>query len=294
MKREGFLQFLKHERLQQSSIHEHMQNLKRFKEWATKSGYTTIERLNYNELLGYVHDLKKKGLAVSTINIRLNSLRKYYDFIKEQGITEFNPAKNLHIKGAVKTIIHQPLTYQELEELYGEYTKERDFYREQKHREAHKRNGIVLGLMIWQGIHSGELQKLQVEHVDLSKGTIYIPATRRSNSREIKLEVRQIISLHHYLTETSFTTTTEGLTPLFNNNTHNMVQALVQELKGLNGQIKNAAHIRSSVILHWLRMYDKRTVQHMAGHKYISSVEHYQVQELTGLTDLLTKHHPFS
>ncbi|HET6244522.1 MAG TPA: hypothetical protein VFF35_08400 [Bacteroidia bacterium] len=41
-------------------------------------------------------------------------------------------------------------------------------------------------------------------------------------------------------------------------------------------------------------MYDKRQVQYMAGHKWISSTENYEVQELTGLTDLLTKHHPFS
>lgn len=38
----------------------------------------------------------------------------------------------------------------------------------------------------------------------------------------------------------------------------------------------------------------QRQVQYMAGHKWIGSTEHYQVQELDGLIDMLGKHHPFS
>ena len=32
----------------------------------------------------------------------------------------------------------------------------------------------------------------------------------------------------------------------------------------------------------------------MAGHRYISSMQYYEVQELDSLTDMLTKHHPFA
>jgi site-specific recombinase XerD len=68
---------------------------------------------------------------------------------------------------------------------------------------------------------------------------------------------------------------------------------LMEELKGINPQIQNAAHIRASVILHWLRQHNKRQVQYMAGHKSITSTEKYAVQELETLTDQLSKHHPF-
>ena len=68
---------------------------------------------------------------------------------------------------------------------------------------------------------------------------------------------------------------------------HNTISLLTDELKGINPQIKNARHIRASVILHWFRQYNKRQVQYMAGHKYINSTEIYEVQELETLTSNL-------
>jgi integrase/recombinase XerD len=68
---------------------------------------------------------------------------------------------------------------------------------------------------------------------------------------------------------------------------------LLQELKGINPAITNALHIRGSVIINWLKFHNKRQVQYMAGHKYISSTEAYAVQDLDSLQDELSKHHPF-
>jgi len=42
-----------------------------------------------------------------------------------------------------------------------------------------------------------------------------------------------------------------------------------------------------------LSQHNKRQVQYMAGHKYITSTEMYEVQQLETLTDQLSKHHPF-
>jgi site-specific recombinase XerD len=74
---------------------------------------------------------------------------------------------------------------------------------------------------------------------------------------------------------------------------HNVILLLVEQLKGLNPQIRNAQHVRASVILHWLKQHNKRQVQYMAGHKHIDSTERYAVQQTKKLTDLLAKHHPF-
>ena len=147
--------------------------------------------------------------------------------------------------------------------------------------------------MIWQGLHSGELEKLEVNHVNLNEGIIYIPSTARSNSRELKLSTQQILTLHSYIhggTRDKLKPKGEELLP---GNLHNTISLLSEELKGINPQIKNAQHIRASVILYWLRQHNKRQVQYMAGHKYIHSTEAYEVQELETLTDQLTKHHPF-
>lgn len=290
----SFEYYLKENGLSQRTISDHLKNIEHFASWRKENDFTPLPLGGaggglYNELLSYVQYQKNNSISVPTINIRLGSIRKYFEHIKEEGIIENNPARRLHIKGAVKKIITNPLSYAELEQLYNEYAKPKEHYREEKSRKAHQRNIIILGLMIWQGIHSGELGKIEIPHVKLNEGQIYIPGTGRSNGRELKLESRQIITLHRYISETKFTS--ENLVECV---THDVIQHIAGEIKGINPVIKNAQHIRASVILHWLRMYDKRTVQYLLGHKWISSTEHYQIQELTGLTDLLTKHHPFS
>lgn len=286
--------YLKEENLKESTIREHINNLQRFMSWAKENQYNETQRLTYTELLGFVQELKKRKIGTASVNNRLNSLRKYYEFLKSEGVIEVNPARRLHIRGEIKKVVHQPLTYADLEGLYYHYTAPRSAYREEKLKKVHQRNSILLGLLIWQGIHSGEVEKIELSHVDLSKGVIHIPSTKRSNARELKLEARQIIALHSYMTENDFKADDSGMIKLFDCHGHAVFSRLTKELKGINGQVKSALHIRASVILHWLRMYDKRTVQYMIGHKWINSTEHYQQQEISTLTDLLQKHHPFA
>jgi len=85
----------------------------------------------------------------------------------------------------------------------------------------------------------------------------------------------------------------EGQLQLFAKNLDNQLFALLDELRGLNNQVQNATHIRASVILHWLQLHGKRRTQYMIGHKWISSTEHYELQNLEELTNLLESHHPF-
>lgn len=295
MNLQSFEYYLREENLTERTIFEHLRNVERFAEWlkqndeiADESVQAEIMRLRYNDLLQYVQYMKNKGLCVPTQNIRINSMRKYFEHLKQESQVEVNPARRLFIKGAVKKITHNPLSYLELEQLYHEYIKPWEFYKYKRQRIAHERNKVILGLMIFQAVHGGELVKLELHHVKLSEGTVYIPGTRRSNGRELQLDSKQILALHHYLTETNFKSE-----KLFNSNPHNDVHRLINELKGINPVVKNLQHIRASVILHWMRMYNKREVQYMIGHKCIGSTERYQVQELEGLTDMLAKHHPF-
>lgn len=277
--------------MKESTAQEHVKNLSRFMKWIEQTDRSGMDGISYPELLEYVQHMKEKKLEISTINIRLGSIRKYYDHLKEEGVIEKNPAKRLHIKGAIKKIVHNPLNYTELENLYHQYAHYLDHKPEREKKQQHTklRSKIIVGLMVWQAIHGGELEKLETKDINLNSGIIYIPASARSNSRELKLNTSQIIPLHDYLKNLPKTQT-----KLSDRDAHNQMTRITNELQGINPVVRNAQHIRASVILHWLKMYDKRQVQHMIGHKHISSTENYEVQELESLTDLLTKHHPFS
>ncbi|NTW32535.1 MAG: site-specific integrase [Bacteroidetes bacterium] len=284
MNTKSFEYYLKDSGLAVRTVEENIRDIEHFEQWAIQENYTDIAHFNYNELLKYVQYLKNKGLSISTVNIRVCSARKYYDHLKEEGIIEINPARHLHIKGQMQRVTENPLTYTQLEILYNQYA---EYSKEKKY---HIRNLSILGLIIWQGLHSGELKKMEVQHINLNNGTAYISGTRRSNSRELKLEAKQIIVLHDYLDTLPINQTYL----IENRRAENIINWLLGELKGLNPVIRNVQHIRASVFLYWLKMYDKRQVQYMAGHRYISSIQYYEIQELEGLTDMLTKHHPFS
>ena len=52
------------------------------------------------------------------------------------------------------------------------------------------------------------------------------------------------------------------------------------------------ARLRASVIVKWLKMYNLRKVQYLAGHRYISATESYKQNEMEGLTEEVNKFHP--
>jgi len=292
---EKFKAYLQQRRYRESTVNGHLQNIGYFLKWVEANGLHEPENLQYNDLLNYVQYEQQRNKDVSTINLRISSINKYFEFLKVEGTVNRNPARTLRIKGKAKTIIQNPLSYDELLNLYNSYKAIEKEVKQHKIKSqlAHQRNIIIVGLLIWQGLHSGELEKLEVGHINLNEGIIYIPSTARSNSRELKLSTQQILTLHSYIHGGTRDKLKPKADELFAGNLHNTISLLTEELKGINPQIKNALHIRASVILYWLRQHNKRQVQYMAGHKYITSTEMYEVQELETLTSQLTKYHPF-
>ena len=79
----------------------------------------------------------------------------------------------------------------ELEDLY--YSFETDKYQEEYHKYTLKRAKVIIGLMMYQGLNTADLGNLQIEHLQLSKGKIYVPSTTRSNARKLELKPWQIM-----------------------------------------------------------------------------------------------------
>lgn len=56
------------------------------------------------------------------------------------------------------------------------------------HRLTAKRNKIIVGLMVYQGLNTTELIHLELEDLQLYKGKIYIKSGARSNARTLELK----------------------------------------------------------------------------------------------------------
>src|SRR5882672_3173696 len=181
---ENFKTYLYEHHLRDSTVNGHLQNVGYFLKWIETNGLHEAENISYNDLLNYVQYEQQRNKDVSTINLRISSISKYFEFLKVEGTVNRNPARTLRIKGKAKTIIQNPLKYDELLNLYNAYKElQKQSLHQIKTDLAHQRNIIIVGLLIWQGLHSGELEKLEVNHINLNEGIIYIPSTARSNSR---------------------------------------------------------------------------------------------------------------
>ncbi len=178
------------------------------------------------------------------------------------------------------------------------------------------RNKVIIGLLIYQGVTTDELHRLEPAHLKLRSGKIWIPGSRHSGSRTLELKAHQVIDLQEYVTKTRSQILTsikkktrrpgrkaerpdwerlENQLFISMNGSANIKPSLyhlVRDLKKINPKVKSCRHIQQSVITHWLKMFDIRVVQYMAGHKRIGSTERYQIGHLEDLQEALKKYHP--
>jgi site-specific recombinase XerD len=150
---EDFRQYLQSQKLKGRTIEEHSKNVGYFTQWLKQEDYGTGTIIQYADLLSYIQFEKEKGITPATINLRLSSIKYYFEYLKSIGEITKNPAKTIRVKGTISTIIENPLSSEELETIYQQYAS----LAVPNHLVMiHKRSVVILGLMIWQGVHSGE------------------------------------------------------------------------------------------------------------------------------------------
>lgn len=270
-----------------------------------ESEHLQPEETRYNDLLNFIDYCKLEGNSKKHINSKLRSVRGFYEYLKKLNPKIINPAANLYLKGTHKKAISGIIDFAALENLYQSFETKTN---------RDKRNKIILGLLIYQGVTTEELKQLEPGHLKLKEGKIYIPGDRRRNSRKLELKPFQILELHEYLIETRPKILNEITAPrparkpdrinktrlenqLFisingSENIKNSLLHLFRAIRKTKPEITSPKQIRASVITNWLKNYNLRQVQYMAGHKYVSSTERYQLNNLDNLQSKLEKLHP--
>lgn len=249
-----------------------------------------VKEVTYKDMLSFIDYCNLESLSKKQINTILLAIRNYYESLKESDPQLINSALNLRIRGEVRRQPISMVKYQKIEQIYNHYSVETN---------RGKRNKVILGLFIYQGITNEELHQLQVEDLKLKQGKIYIQGNRRRNSRTLELQPCQILELHEYLTKirpTIISETTDQLILSMEGKLQlkNSLHHLFRSVKKKNPGISSAKQIRTTVITHWLKDHNLREVQYMAGHKYVSSTERYQVNDLENLQNRLEKLHPLN
>jgi site-specific recombinase XerD len=277
------------------SIPTYLKTQSQFIEWCIKYG-TTPETIDYKTFLKYIEHLRERNLKPRTLKGYVSNLKIYFNYLTEENYRQENSIQNINIKGVKKEVIHNLLSQDELEDLYQSYNTEIG------NSLARKRNKIMLGLLIYQGVTTQNLQQLQVENIQLYKGKIDILGTKKSNGRILELKPWQLMELMEYIKEIrvqilehTSKETEQLFLPLGSSlKLHNSLSKIVKELKKINNKFIDIKQIRTSVIVNWLKQYNLRKVQYLAGHRYISSTERYQQDDLESLHKTINTFHPFS
>lgn len=265
-----------------------------FKKWCKRHHTTPIE-IDYKTTLKFIKHLTRKGNSKKTINHKLRGIKTYFNYLIDEAYRVNNPIENTIVKGERRIINYNLLEADELEDLY--YSYETENIKDSYHRLTAKRSKVITGLIVYQGLNTTSLDKLKTEHLQLTKGKIYVPSTRKSNARELELKPWQVMELIEYQNEVLPVLQDRidnGKDQLFPINTRFSVltSQIFKKLKKYNHKVENIKQVRASVITNWLGQYNLRKVQYLAGHRYISSTERYLQDDLENLHDMVNNFHP--
>lgn len=269
-------------KLSESTIRQKTNHAGYFLQWLEKEEIAR-QQVEYRNILAFIDYCKENGMSINQTNRILQAIKEYFNNMKLNN----NPAENIKLRGIHRKEIQNIIDYKELEGIYKAYPNSNI---------RAKRNKSILGILIYQGVTTEELHKLESINIDLKKGIIRIPSTKRSNSRRLELKPTQILQLHEYITEIK-PKISKGEEQLFTSTTGNRnikptLLHLFREIKKTSPKIKNAKQIRASAIVYWLKHHNLREVQYMAGHKYVSSTERYQVGQIDELQKKVEEFHP--
>ena len=269
-----------------------------FIEWA-ENQHIEYPFITYPQLMDYLKHLKNKSIKQQTISNYCNALRPFFTFLITQNLTDTNPFYYLKVNVPQTTTLHTLLTKEQLEGLHAHFDIKARRLSVPTDLLIAKRQKMTIGLMVYQGLETNALEQLTTHSVDLSNGTITITENRKHAARTLALNAPQIMELYQYIHEVRpqlIKHYTESDSLLVHGYKHyrDAHRRLMQQLKKQQPVINSAGQIKASVITLWLKQYNLREVQYMAGHKCVSTTERYQRADTEALKQDIDRFHPLN
>ena len=245
----------------------------------------------YSIIINYL-DRQRRNQSPASLHRILQSIKKYYYYLIETKQREDHPCENIKIRDYRRNEI-------QLQDLFNKEELEKLLELKSRYQLLKNRNQLIITLLIYQALTTGELTRLEIENLNLEKGEIHIKKSNRLNARTLELKSNQILLAHNYInedrvklikvksnklliTKTGTEEKGEGISYLIS----------TQQRKYPNRKL-NPKTIRQSVITNLLKQgKELRSTQLFAGHKNPSSTERYRQTNLESLKAAILKHHP--
>jgi len=261
---------------------------------------------SYKDILEYIGYLRQSKLNPRSIHNYLHVIKAYYNWLVETGQRTDHPCKRVNLKDRInKSIAIESLySFEALENLLQSH--------QSKNKALQKRDECVISLLIYQALTVQELSDLELNNLDLEKGTIYIKAGRSNRSRTLSLKSQQIMTFYQYINNDRLKLLSKNKTatesdkkrlilsytgkPILPGNITDILNPRRQNKPDMLSLSKHKLlplKIRQSVLAHLLKQnHDVRIVQVFAGHRKAASTEEYKQTGLEELKTAIQKHHP--
>lgn len=251
------------------------------------------KRYKYRNIVEYMEEITKQQPNAKYRVVILSAIKKYYDYLVMSGYREDHPCRKLNIKVNSNQAV-------QVQDLFSSEELQLLMTRENRYKNLYTRNSILLNLLIYQGLTSNEIIRLNVRDIDLDAGTVYVKASSNLNSRKLQLLAKQILLFSKYINEVRprmLRTSTEKLIigKLGKPITVDSIHAMIHPLKPLfPDKNLNPKTIRMSVICNWLneQKLPLEHVQELAGHKWPGTTEKYFKADSFQQRELINKYFP--
>ncbi len=254
------------------------------------------EKASYQDIINYLQHLRETNKHPKTIRNHLFAIKIYYRYLVVIGIRQDHPCQYLYLQDKINREVDVQSLYSmhQMEAFLASYQAGR------KNKETETREKVLIGLLIYQGLTVLEISQLNLEDLNLEKGTVHIKENAKTNGRTLDLKPHQILLLQHYINQTRkalLQKTDKKSNALFLGYSGNSIlphdiNRLINYGRKKHEEMK-PLKIRQSVIMHLLKSGNNlRVVQVFAGHKRISSTEAYRQSDLEELKAVIDKLHP--
>lgn len=281
-----------------------------FLDWYGKDPINCTKKEILNYLAHLKNNTNQQNVSRRSACIALNH---YFASLLQADIIERNPVAFIKIRGANKKRLYKTYTPEELTQLADNFYSVfisgfDDSYmlhptKKQRSFLSRHRSYTMLTFLLYQGLRTSELPQISINDIDLSKATVKIRSSKKSNERTLPLNASQMGFLVNYI---------NNIRPLFlehcghteklffslsaeqYDKTFSMpLRRLTKRVKSIDKGFINFSQTRTSVITHWIQTEGLRKAQYLAGHRNIASTEAYLPNDLNSLMNDIQKFNPF-
>jgi integrase/recombinase XerD len=274
-----------------------------YEQWLIDHDHT-LQRSSYAQVLDYIGHLREQGSSSTKVRQLLWGIKQYYQFHEID-----NPVTSVMIRNTGKKATHF-LSDTELQHVYENFTSQKGKSHPGYYYHSDK---LILSLILYQALDIQDVYRLEISHIHLEKGTIYIKGSARQQSRILPLEANQIVPLQKYILETRskllqqknttwFISCGESEAKLFVPTCLHYIRLKLQwkklnkkvktQSKAIGMEIINLQQLRSSRLAVWVKQHGLREAQYKAGFNTISGIERYAKESTEDLQKQLEQFHP--